>query len=88
MARMLLLLGAGYAGLLVMVTSCIVSFKTRVLPRWLTWLGIVMAIVLLFDVIYVNILPFRIWVVAASIVLVMRREEKALAATSSAESVA
>jgi hypothetical protein len=80
MAWMLLLLGAGFAGLLVMVATCIVSFKTRVLPRWLAWLGIVMAIVLLFDVIYVNILPFLIWVVAASIVLLMRREVKATAA--------
>jgi hypothetical protein len=50
-------------------------FQTRVLSRWLAWLGFVVAIVLLFDVIYVNIVPFLVWVLAASIVLLMRREE-------------
>ena len=63
------------------------SFKTRVLPRWLSWLGIVLALVLLFDVIYVNILPFLLWVVVASIVLLMRREQKATAAASPGERI-
>jgi hypothetical protein len=86
-AWMLLLLGAGFAGFLVVIATCIVSFKTRVLPRWLSWLGIVLAIVLLFDVIYVNILPFLLWVVVASIVLLMRREQKTTAAASPGERI-
>jgi len=40
----------------------------------------VVAIALLFDVIYVNIVPFLVWVLAASIVLLMRREETEAAA--------
>jgi uncharacterized protein DUF4386 len=80
LAWMILLLGAGFAGIVVVLTSCIVSFQTRVLPRWLAWLGVVVAIALLFDVIYVNIVPFLVWVLAASIVLLMRREETAAAA--------
>jgi hypothetical protein len=32
---------------------------------------------LLFDVIYINIVPLLVWVLAASIVLLMRREETA-----------
>lgn len=74
LAWMLLLLGAGFAGLVLVLTASIVSFQTGVLPRWLAWLGIVVAIVLLFDVLYVNIVPFLIWVLAASIVLLRRRE--------------
>jgi hypothetical protein len=33
-----------------------------------------------FDVIYVNIVPLLVWVLAASIVLLMRREETATTA--------
>jgi hypothetical protein len=53
MAWMFLPLGAGSARILLVLASCIVSFQTAVLPRRLACLGIVVAIVLLFDVIYV-----------------------------------
>jgi hypothetical protein len=88
MAWMILLLGAGFAGLLLVLTTSILSMKTRVLPRWLAWLGIVVVIALLFDVVYVNIVPLLIWVLAASIVLFRRREETATAAASPRERVA
>jgi hypothetical protein len=88
MAWMILLLGAGFAGLLLMLATSILSLQTGVLPRWLAWLGIVAAIALLFDVIYVNIVPLLIWVLAASIVLLRRREETATAAASPRERVA
>jgi hypothetical protein len=77
MAWMILLLGAGFAGILLVVAACIVSFQTGVHPRWLAWLGIVVAIVLLFDVIYVNIVP-----------LLMRGEETPTAAASAGGRVA
>jgi hypothetical protein len=88
MAWMILLLGAGFAGLLLVLTTSVLSLQTRVLPRWLAWLGIVVAIALLFDVVYVNIVPLLIWVLAASIVLLRRREETATAAASPRERVA
>jgi hypothetical protein len=75
LAWLILLLGAGFAGIVLIVAACIVSFQTGVLPRWLAWLGIVAAILLLFDVLYVNIVPLLIWVLAASIVLLMRRDQ-------------
>jgi hypothetical protein len=87
MAWMILLLGAGFAGLLLVLATSILSFQTGVLPRWLAWLGIVAAIALLFDVLYVNIVPLLIWVLAASIVLLMRRDT-ATAAASPRERVA
>ena len=77
MAWMILLLGAGFAGILLVVAACIVSFQTGVLPRWMAWLEIVVAIVLLFDVIYVNIVP-----------LLMRGEETPTAAASAGGRVA
>lgn len=82
MAWMFLLMGGGFAGILLVLATCIVSFQTGVLPRWLAWLGIVVAIALLFDVIYVNILPLLLWVLVASIVLLMRREQTTTAAAS------
>jgi uncharacterized protein DUF4386 len=90
MAWMILLLGAGFAGLVLVLTASVVSLQTGVLPRWLGWLGIVAAIVLLFDVLYVNIVPLLVWVLAASIVLLMRREQTApaTAAASPRERVA
>jgi hypothetical protein len=77
---LLLLLGGGFAGLLVLLAASLTSFRTGVFPRWLAWLGIVAAIVLLFDVIYGNIFPFWVWVFIASIVMLMRREERAATA--------
>jgi hypothetical protein len=88
MAWMILLLGAGFAGLLLVLTTSILSLRTGVLPRWLAWLGIVVAIALLFDVIYISIGPFLLWVLLASIVLLLRREEPATTAASLRERVA
>jgi hypothetical protein len=80
MGGLLLLLGGGFAGLLVLLAASLAIFRTGVLPRWLAWLGIVAAIVLLFDVIYGNIFPFWVWVFIASIVMLRRREETATTA--------
>jgi hypothetical protein len=72
-----LLLGGGFAGILLVLTTSVLAFRTGVLPRWLAWLGIPVAIALLVDVGYMNILPFVGWVLVASIVLLRRREETA-----------
>jgi hypothetical protein len=79
-AGRLLLQGGGFAGLLVVLAASVAIFRTRVFPRWLGWLGIVAAIVLLFDVVYLNIFPFWTWVFIASVVMLMRREETATTA--------
>jgi hypothetical protein len=71
----LMLLWAGFAGLLLLLAAAVVILRTGVLPRWLAWLGIVAAVALLFDLIYGQILPFWTWVFIASIVMLMRREE-------------
>ena len=79
MASLLLLLGGGFAGILLLLATATLIFRTGVLPRWLAWFGIVVAIALVFDVTYMNIVPLLAWVVGASIVL-LRRHEAATAA--------
>jgi Domain of unknown function (DUF4386) len=79
MAGLLLLLGGGFVGILLLLATSILTFRTGVLPRWLAWFGILVAIALVFDVIYMNIVPLLAWVVGASIVLLRRQEETATA---------
>ena len=76
---LLLLLGGGFAGILLLAATSIIIFRTGVLPRWLAWLGIVVAVSLVFDVAYMNILPLVGWVLVASIAMLRRREEIATA---------
>jgi hypothetical protein len=74
LGRLLLLHGGGFAGLLVLVATSTAILQTSFLPRWLGWLGIAAAIVLLVDVIYLTIFPFWTWVLIASIVMLVRHE--------------
>ena len=62
-----------------LLATSVLIFRTGALPRWLAWFGIVVAIALVFDVTYMNIVPLLAWVVGASIVL-LRRHETANAA--------
>ncbi len=87
MASLLLLLGGGFAGILLLLATATLIFRTGVLPRWLAWFGIVVAIALVFDVTYMNIVPLLAWVVGASIVL-LRRHETATAAAPESKYVA
>jgi hypothetical protein len=74
LGSLLLLLGGGFAGILLVAATSILVFRTGVLPRWLAWLGIPVAVALVVDVTYMNILPFVGWVLVASITLLMRQE--------------
>jgi hypothetical protein len=76
---LLLLLGGGFAGILLLAATAILIFRTGALPRWLAWLGIIAAASLAVDVTYVNILPLVGWVGVASLVLFRRRDESAVA---------
>jgi hypothetical protein len=80
LGSLLLLLGGGFAGILVTLATSALIFRTGVLPRWLAWLGIPVAILVVVDVTYMNILPFVGWVLVASIALFMRQRETASAA--------
>jgi Domain of unknown function (DUF4386) len=80
LGSLLLLLGGGFAGILLVLTTSMLIVRTRALPRWLAWFGILVAIALVFDVTYMNILPLVAWVLFASIALLMRQDETATAA--------
>jgi len=80
LGSLLLLLGGGFAGILLVLATSMLTFRTRALPRWLAWFGIPVAIALIFDVTYKNILPLVAWVLFASIALLMRQDETATAA--------
>jgi len=80
LGALLLLLGGGFAGILLLLATSALIVRTGVLPRWLAWLGIPVAVALVFDVTYMNILPFVGWVLVASIALLMRQHEAATAA--------
>jgi hypothetical protein len=87
LGSLLLLLGGGFAGILLVAATSILVFRTGVLPRWLAWLGIPVAIALVFPVTYMNILPFVGWVLVASITL-LRRQEATVAAPESRDDAA
>ena len=82
LGSLLLLLGGGFAGILLVLATSMLIFRTRVLQRWLAWFGIPVAIALVFDVTYMNILPLVAWVLFASIALLMRQDETATAAAA------
>ncbi|WP_433158179.1 hypothetical protein [Kribbella sp. CA-247076] len=71
--RFLLLLGGGFTGALFLVTAAVVIFRTGVFQRWLGGLGIVAAVALLFDIVYLNITPFWAWVLVTAVVMLTRR---------------
>ena len=74
LGSLLLLLGGGFAGILLVLATSVLTLRTGVLPRWLAWFGILVAVALAFDVTYMNIIPFVAWVAGASIVLLRRRD--------------
>jgi hypothetical protein len=80
MGGLILLLGGGFAGVLLLLAVSTAILTKGVYPKWLGWLGIIAAIVLLFDVVYGTIFPFWTWVIIASIVMLIRREKTATTA--------
>jgi hypothetical protein len=73
LGRLELLLGGGFTGIVVLLATAAVTLRTGFLPRWLGGLAIVAAVALLFDAVYLTILPFWGWVLIASIVMLVRR---------------
>ena len=64
----MLLLGGGFAASMFVAASSVEALRGGALPRWLGWLGVVIAIVLLFSFLFIPLLAFLVWVVIVSIV--------------------
>jgi hypothetical protein len=71
----ILLIGGGFAAIVMLVSASLIILQTGVLPQWLAWLGFVAAIALLFAAFFLPMIALPIWVLAVSIVMLMRREE-------------
>lgn len=80
MGYAMMLLGGGFSALVLVLTASIISLQTGVLPPWLGWLGIIAAVVLLFAVIFLPMIALLIWVLAVSVVLLLRTQETAAVA--------
>lgn len=59
------------AGLLVLATS-LVALKTRVLPAWLAWLGLLVTLALVFAFAFFPIFALLAWVALVSVLLLAR----------------
>jgi hypothetical protein len=55
------------------VATAVLSWRTGLLPRWLTWLSFVVAATLLVAFLFIPILIFLGWVLVVSVVLVWRQ---------------
>lgn len=60
------------AGLVVLATS-LVALRTRSLPAWLAWLGIVVTVALVFAFAFFPVFALLVWVALVSAVLLARR---------------
>ena len=69
---------AEYSVALLFIASAVVALRTRVLPVWLAWLSIVMAIVALIPPIgwATLIFGFPLWVIVVSVLLIMRERPR------------
>jgi hypothetical protein len=65
-----LVAGGMIASIVVLATS-MAALRTGVLPSWLGWIGLVVAVVMLFSVFFVPLLVFLAWVLAVSLVMVV-----------------
>ncbi|MEK6251791.1 MAG: hypothetical protein AABM43_07580 [Actinomycetota bacterium] len=64
-----ILVGGMFGAIALIDAASIVIYRTRVLPRWLAWLGFVCAVALLFGAVFLPMIALLIWLVATSIAL-------------------
>jgi MFS family permease len=68
--------GAGVASTMVasvlVAATSVLALRTAVLPRWLGWVGIVVALALLVAVFFIPVFLFWAWVLVVAVVLAVR----------------
>lgn len=67
---LLLVAGVMVAAIMVLAAST-AALRTGILPAWLGWVGLVVAVAMLFAVVFVPILVFVAWVLVVSLVMVV-----------------
>jgi hypothetical protein len=56
---------------IVVLSASTAALRTGVLPAWLGWTGLVVAVVMLFAVFFIPILIFVAWVLVVSLLMVV-----------------
>ena len=74
-----ILIFAMFGAIALIDAASVVIWRTRVLPRWLAWLGFICGLLLLFGVLFLPMIALPIWLIATSVVL-YRRPQGATAA--------
>jgi hypothetical protein len=72
-AGFLLFVSGTYAAILPVVAVSITAVRYAVLPRWLGWLGLAMAPLLVLAIAFVGFLVLFVWVLVVSVVLLASR---------------
>lgn len=68
-----LLIGGGFAAIVLVLTTSILTLRTGVFPKWLAWLGFLAAVALLLaPFAFFPVIALPIWVLAVSAVLLLR----------------
>jgi hypothetical protein len=71
-AGFMLLVCSTMTGALLVLATSIVAYRTGLLPRWLSLAGFVVAPALLFTIFFLPLFVWLLWVLAVSLVLVLR----------------
>jgi hypothetical protein len=59
-------IGAMFGAIVLIDATSVLILRTRVLPRWLAWLGFAATIILLLSPVFIPMLALLVWVLAAS----------------------
>ena len=76
--------GSTVIGALVVWATSAVALATGILPRWFAWAGIVAGVVCLFGVFFFPIFVYWLWILVASILLMLRPVPAPVAAPATA----
>lgn len=76
----IILVGAMFAAILMILSTSIITLRTGVLPAWFGWFGVVVSVVLLFGAAFFPVIALPIWVLIGGILLLGRTGDKMAAA--------
>jgi hypothetical protein len=70
----LMLVGMMFTAIFMILSTAVASFRYGLFPGWFNWLSILTAIALIFAVIFLPGIMLLVWLVAASILLLLQRQ--------------
>jgi hypothetical protein len=70
-AGYLMLVGGVMVAAIMVLAASTAALRTGVLPAWLGWVGLVVAVVMLFAVVFIPILVFVGWVLVVSLAMIV-----------------